>query len=395
MIFDNAGHVIWYLPKPKVHVTLPVTYKGKPALAYHLNVGGPGAWSSGYWVVLNQSYQQVGVIGHGVDHHELTITNNGTMAYVDSYHPVKYNLSKLGGPVNGTVVEAVVQQINLITGKVVWEWHSLPHVPVSETYRSLKDRMVDYFHLNSIAVDTDGNLIVSGRHISAVLKINRRTGAVMWQLGGKRSSFHFISGSGPSWQHDARIVGPNTYSVFDNGVSRSPKYSRGVIFHVDPSTHTARVVAEWRHHPDLYSKIEGSNRQLSNGNWLIGWATTGIATEYAGHTVVFESKIDGAYSYRTLRSPWHATPRNAPMLAVRRHGSAVTASAAWNGATDVVSWELLGGPDAHHLRLLSTIPYTGFQMSHTMAAPANDRAFAVRAVRNVSATSQSAVVTMP
>jgi hypothetical protein len=395
MIYDNAGHVIWFMPNPKVHVTLPVTYKGQPALAYHLTTGFVGGWSVGHWVVLNQSYQQIGTIGNGVDHHELLLVDNGTMAYVDSYHSVKYDLSKFGGPVNGTVVEPVIQEINLASGNVVWEWHGLPHVPVAETYRSLQDKSVDYFHLNSIAVDTDGNLIVSGRHISAVLKINRSSGAVMWQLGGKRSSFRFTGGTGPSFQHDARVVGPNTYSVFDNGVSRKPPYSRGVIFQVDPAQHTARVIAEWRHQPDIFSKIEGSNRELPNGNRLIGWATAGVATEYAGHTVVWESKIEGAQSYRTLRSPWNGTPRNPPTLVIHRDGSAVSASAAWNGATGVTHWELLGGPDARHLRLLRTVPYTGFQMSQTMSVSANERVFAVRAVRAGSASSQSAVVAVP
>ena len=394
-IYDNAGHIIWYLPNPNVHVTLPVTYQGKPALAYHLTTGFAGGWTVGRWVILNQSYQQVGMIGSGVDHHELLMVDNGTMAYVDSYHPVKYDLSKFGGPVNGTVVEAVIQEINLATGKVVYEWHSLPHVPVTETNQSLTDDQVDYFHINSIAVDTDGNLIVSGRHLSSVLKINRKTGAVMWQLGGKQSTFEFTNGSGPSFQHDARIVGKNTYSVFDNGDSRSPQYSRGVTYKIDPAKRTASIVGEWRHSPDLYSLIEGDNRQLPNGNRLIAWATTGVTTEYAGHTVVFESRIDGGSSYRTLRSAWKATPSNPPALTVERNGTNVTANATWNGATDVIRWELLGGADARHLRVLRSIPYTGFQMSQTITVSSSDQVFSVRAVRQGSPTSQSGVATAP
>jgi hypothetical protein len=391
-IYDNAGHVIWYLPNANVHVTLPVTYKGKPALAYHLTTGFAGGWTVGHWVIVNQSYQQVGTIGNNVDHHELLTVNNGTMAYVDSYHPVKYDLSKFGGPVNGTVVEAVIQEINLNTNKVVYEWHSLPHIPVTETNQSLKDNQVDYFHINSIAVDTDGNLIVSGRHLSAVLKINRQTGAVMWQLGGKQSTFTFTNGSGPSFQHDARIVGKNTYSVFDNGVSRSPQYSRAVIYKVDPVKKTASIVGEWRHSPDLFSGIEGDTRQLPNGNRIVGWAVPGITTEYAGHSVVFESRIDGGTSYRTIRSAWKATPSNPPAIIVHRSGVNVTADVSWNGATDVARWELLGGPDSQHLRVLRTVPYTGFAMSQTMSVAGSDRVFSVRAVRQGSPTFQSSVV---
>ena len=395
MIYDNAGHVIYYLPSSKVHVTLPVTYKGAPALAYHLTTGFAGGWTQGHWVILNQSYKQVGTIGDNVDHHELLTVQNGQMAYVDSYRAVTYDLSKFGGQANATVVEAVIQEINLGTGKVVFEWHSLPHVPVTETNQSLKDNVVDYLHINSIAVDTDGNLIVSGRHISAVLKINRKTGAVMWQLGGKQSTFAFTNGSGPSFQHDARIVGKNTYSVFDNGDSRSPQYSRAVIYKVDPVKRTASIVGDWRHSPDLFSQIEGDTRRLPNGDRLVGWATTGVTTEYSGHTVVFESRIDGGTSYRTLRSAWKATPASPPALTVHRNGTNVTADATWNGATDVVGWELLGGPDAHHMRVLRTIPYTGFQMSQTMAVSGRDHVFSVRAVSQGSPAAQSSVAIVP
>ena len=73
----------------------------------------------------------------------------------------------------------------------------------------------------------------------------------------------------------------------------------------------------------------------------------------------------------------------------------VTADATWNGATDVVGWELLGGPDAHHMRVLRTIPYTGFQMSQTMAVSGRDHVFSVRAVRQGSPTAQSSVAIVP
>jgi hypothetical protein len=393
MIYDNAGHVIWYLPNSKVHASEPITYRGQRAFAYHLTVGNGGPWSSGYWVVLNQSYQQIGVIGYGVDHHELLVNDAGTVAFVDSYNPVRYDLSKYGGSASATVMEAVVYEVNLSTGQLMYEWHSLQHVPVTDTYASLKASTVDYFHINSIAIDSDGNPVLSGKNLSTVMKINRQTGAVMWRLGGKHSTFRFTNGRAQSLQHDARIVGPNTYSVFDNGGLHDPQYSRGVTFRLDLQQRTARVVAQCRHKPDLYSSIEGSNRQLPNGDRLIGWAHVGVATEYSGHTVVFESRFDGASSYRTYRSAWNATPRALPTLAVRRQGTSLTADASWNGATGVTRWEVLGGPDAQHLRVLRTVPYTGFQMSANTTVAASDRVFAVRAVRNGSTTSQSTVAT--
>ena len=351
-IYDNAGHVVWYKPSRSIHVTEPVTYDGKPALAYYQITKVMGGWNQGYWVILNQSYKVVAEIhaGNGLmaDHHELVLTDHGT-ALVDSYNPVPMDLSQYGGSANATVMEAVVQEVSLTTGQVLFEWHSLKYIPVTNTYNSLTTPTVDYFHINAIAEDTDGNLIVSGRFISTILKINRSTGALMWRLGGKQSDFQFIGDSGPSMQHDVRVVGPSTYSAFDNGDLRNPPYSRGVTWQVDVSTHTASVVDQWRHDPDLYSSIMGSNRVLPNGNRLIGWALggDGATTEYAGHTVVFESTFGNfASTYRTFRAVWNATPAAPPTLSVQRSSGKVLAKVSWNGATDIVQWQLLAGPDA-------------------------------------------------
>jgi hypothetical protein len=397
-IYDNAGHVVWYKPSTSIHVTEPVTYHGKPAMAYYQITKKLGGWNAGYWVLLNQSYQKIAEIhaGNGLaaDHHELVLTDHDT-ALMDIYRPVKMDLSKVGGSANATVQEAIVQEVSLTTGKVLFEWHSLKYVPVTDSYNSLTTDSVDYFHINSIAEDTDGNLIVSGRFVSTILKINRSTGDVMWRLGGRHSDFSFVGDGGPSYQHDVRVVGPSMYSAFDNGDGRNPQYSRGVTWQVDLAAHTASVVDQWRHAPDVYSSIMGSNRVLPNGNRLIGWALGGggATTEYAGHSVVFESTFSElASSYRVFRSVWHATPATPPSLQLRRSNGVVHADVSWNGATDMVRWELLAGPDAKHLKVVTTAPYTGYRASLTTPAASSKRVFEVRAVRSGMANGTSHVI---
>jgi hypothetical protein len=389
-IYDNAGHVVWYKPSTSIHTTEPVTYQGKPALAYYQITTVEGGFNAGYWVILDQSYRKVAEIhaGNGLmaDHHELVLTDHDT-ALIDCYHPVTMDLSQYGGSKTATVWEGVVQEVSLTTGKVLFEWHSLKYVPVSDTYNKLTTDSVDYFHMNAIAEDTDGNLIVSGRFVSTIFKIDRSTGAVMWRLGGKHSDFQFAGGdSGPSMQHDVRVVTADTYSAFDNGDLRNPPYSRGVTWHVDLATHTATVIGEWRHNPDLYSSIMGSNRILVNGDRLIDWALggNGTTTEYAGadHTVVFESTFGNyASSYRVYRTEWHATPTSAPTIGLTRSGGTVRANVNWNGATDIVQWQLLSGPDANHLTVVQTAPYRGYQAALTTPTASSKRVFEVRAVR--------------
>jgi hypothetical protein len=394
-IYDNAGHVVWYKPSETISVTEPVTYLGKPALAYYQRTRAYNGFGEGYWVLLNQSYQEIAQVhaGNGLfaDHHEFELTKRGT-ALIDCYHRVVVDLTPFGGPARATVWEGVVQEINVATGKVVFEWHSLPHIPVTDSYNSLKVNNVDYFHMNAISEDTDGNLIVSGRDIQSLVKINRTTGAVMWRLGGKRSSFTFVGDTGPHRQHDGRAVGGGMYSVFDNGVGAKPQVSRGVTWKLNTTAHTATLVDVWRHTPDIFSLIMGSNRVLPNGNRLIGWAIGGVTTEYKGHTVVFESKFgQGATSYRMFRSVWNGTPSTPPTLTVSRTKAGVTAHASWNGATGIARWDLLAGPDAQHLRVVRAAPYAGYETTQSLPVKSTDKAFAVRAVRGAgvaTATSQ-------
>ena len=94
------------------------------------------------------------------------------------------------------------------TGLVRYEWHSLDHVPLSDAYvsplpGSLKEPF-DFFHVNSIDVKHDGDLLIDARNTWAAYDVDARTGQVRWRLGGRRSSFKMGPGTGTAYQHDAR-----------------------------------------------------------------------------------------------------------------------------------------------------------------------------------------------
>src|SRR5207302_8194189 len=124
----------------------------------------------------------------------------------------------VGGPRRGQLLDSIVQEVDIATGRLLFEWRSLPHVPIEQSYFMLqKKRPFDYFHVNSATPTPDGNLLVSGRHAWALYKIERSTGKVMWTLGGKRSDFRMGQGTQFTWQHDARQVSDQLFTVFDNG----------------------------------------------------------------------------------------------------------------------------------------------------------------------------------
>jgi hypothetical protein len=133
--------------------------------------------------------------------------------FVPVYRRVPSDLSALGGRQDGNVEEGVVQEVDIKTGRVLFEWHSLPHVAADESYEPVpKDESepFDYFHLNAIEEDGDGAILISARHTHAIYKIRKRDGALLWRLGGKRSSFHVASNASFAWQHDPRLHADGT-----------------------------------------------------------------------------------------------------------------------------------------------------------------------------------------
>src|SRR5437764_3899005 len=109
------------------------------------------------------------------------------------------------------------------------------HVPVTECYRPLHEPY-DYLHVNSIDVAPDGHLLISGRHTWALYKLDRRTGEVIWRLGGKRSDFALEPAARFAWQHDARQLDAGTISLFENGADgrvRTKTESRGLVLGIE------------------------------------------------------------------------------------------------------------------------------------------------------------------
>ena len=257
----------------------------------------------------------------------------------------------------------VVQELDVPSARVLFEWRSLDHVAVEETYSTKVGYPWDYFHVNSIDEDADGNLLVSARNTWAVYKVERRSGRVLWRLGGKRSDFALGKGARFAWQHDARShERGRLLSVFDNGVDRS----RGLVLDLDAKRMRATVVREYAHDPPLHARKLGSVQLLPNGDALVGWGTDPHFTEFAaGGAARLDATLPhGGENYRTLRFPWHGRPVGAPAAVVR--GSMLFAS--WNGATGVAAWRVEPGGSA--------MPRRGFET----ALPVPPGARSVRAV---------------
>jgi hypothetical protein len=377
MILDARGRLVWFRPLHSgeaLNLQLQ-RYRGHPVLTWWqgpLAVGHGTIYGVGEDVIANSSYRTVAVVhaGHGysADLHEFQITAHGT-ALLDAYVPVHRDLSGFGGPHNGTVLDCVIQEVNISTGKVLWEWHSLRHVPLSVSYAAVAKSpsgWFDYFHINSIEQLPDGNLLVSSRNTWAIYKISRRTGRVLWTLGGKHPSFTMEPGTNFEWQHDARMHPGGLLSLFDDAsLPREEKQASAKVLRIDTTTMTARLAARYPHNPPLLPGLAGNAQVLPNNNIFVGW---GGAPDFSEYTPSGRQTFNGTFpagigSYRAFRFPWTGQPATRPAVAVAApKGGPLTVYASWNGATQVARWRVLGGAGRQALHPLGrTHARTGFE----------------------------------
>jgi hypothetical protein len=345
MIFDDAGDLVWFHPVVHKVVTDFKVQKlrGDPVLTWWEGKSVKGV-RVGEWVVLDTSYREVARFsaarGLLADLHDFVITPWNT-ALVTSTEVLPWDLRSVGGGPRGHVVGGVVQELALPSGRLLWEWHSLDHVTVAET--AIKARpgpRFDYFHINSIDVAPDGHLIVSARNTWAAYKIDRRTGRVLWRLGGTRSDFRPGRGARFEWQHDIREHADGLVSVFDNAdAPQEEPQSRALLLKLDTKPMRVSLVRAYTHRPQpVLSHFMGNAQLLDNGNVFVGWGGSPYVTEFdhAGG-ITFEARLPHAgESYRAFRLPWRGRPTDRPAVAIR----ARMLYASWNGATAVAAWQL-------------------------------------------------------
>jgi arylsulfotransferase ASST len=373
LILDEAGQPVWFRnARPVVAMNFrPGIYKGKPVLSWWEGKTTAGL-GDGTHIIVDDTYREIARVpaggGRPSDLHEFILTDRGT-ALVTSWERVFTNLSGIGGQSRGVVVNAIVQEIELPSGRVLFEWKSLDHVPITESHAGPSSRAAyDYFHVNSVELDRDGNYLVSARNTWCVYKIDRGTGEIMWRLGGKQSDFTFGTDATFAWQHDARRHGGSDYlvSVFDDGSVPgipSQPYSKGLVLDLDFRRKHASVYRKYIHAPRLLAHSLGSLQMLPNGNVLVGWGSSPFVTEYTrdGH-VVFDAHLPhGGENYRALRQPWVGKPVTPPDAVYKRTEGHPTVYVSWNGATEVASWLLHHGPTQSTIAAGSKTPRHSFE----------------------------------
>ncbi len=380
MIFDSSGALVWFHPLPAgtEATNLQVQrYGGRPVLSWWQGYIPPQGFGEGEEIVADSSYRTLFHVragnGYHTDLHDFHLTGSDTALFT-VFDPIHCDLSKVGGPREGALTDGVFQEVDLATGLVRREWHSVDHVSPSQSYSSgsssTDEWPFDYFHINSVQQRADGSFLVSSRNTSALYVLDPKTGQVTAQIGGKHSTYTLEAGTSTAYQHDAQELPDGELSIFDNGgVPMIHPQSRGIIVSLDPDTKTDTLVTEYEHPHPLQSGSQGNVQLMENGDYFLGWGSEPYFSEYTSTgRLLFDAHLPAkTESYRGYRFPWSATPASPPSVAVGDAHGALTVYASWNGATAVASWRVLGGPSPSRLSPLASAPKSGFESAIAVA----------------------------
>jgi DNA-directed RNA polymerase subunit H (RpoH/RPB5) len=340
----------------------------------------------GHITIMDQHYETIRELRAGnhklVDKHEFHVINEET-GLIQIYQPVPRDLTAWGGsPEQQWIVDAIIQELDIATGRLLFEWHSLDHVTPSEAVLPLNPGQAgsgynssdawDYFHINSVDKDSAGHYLISARDACAVHKINGTTGEIIWRLNGKASDFAMGPGSAFCFQHHARWLredaagdGIEVISLYDNAAHgtehggghevHTAENSSGKILRLDTRAWTAELVRGY-YPPEGYkllSKSQGSTQVLPGGNVLVNWGSEGAVTEYTEDgEVVFHAEMDtgalndGVENYRAFRFNWTGLPSEEPAVVALEGEEGTSVYVSWNGDTETATWrffEVLDG----------------------------------------------------
>lgn len=349
-IVDANGQPVW---APSHHHGIdfqPQTYRGHPVLTW---------WEGGAWTIMDGSYQVIARVrpGNGLgaaNIHDMVITPQNTALILIYKDPQ--------GPGDGFAANTI-QEVDIGTGRVLFQWNGLDHIGPSESY--IPDTgHGEYLLINSLSLDGDGNIIASVLYTRTIYKIDRRTGRIIWRLGGKKSDFTMRRGASFGGQHDAVRQPDGTITMYDNG-STPADAARGLQLSLDLKSKAAWVVRSYPYPGAGWPDAALGSMQVSPiGSVLISWARSGRFTEYSKSG---EPLFDASYvgremeAYRVLRAPWRGMPVEPPAVAGRAAGQGMTVYASWNGATEVATWRVLAGAAPGSLSVVRDCPKSGFE----------------------------------
>jgi hypothetical protein len=252
------------------------------------------------------------------DSHDLQWLPNGNFVF-GTHREVPFDTTRFGGPAGASLNTAQIQMVRP-NGRLAWQWNAYPKIQPRETGRWWETILplgqpFDVAHWNS--VDVQGRyMLLSFRHYDAIYKVNRRTGRIVWKLGGVKTGKSLRIKGDPygrypfGGQHDARFMPDGSVTVFDNQSYFNQRKPRAVRYSINEKTRTATMIRQIVDPRFDFSLGFGSARVGKNGNWTICWGVAGKNAKLPGGTIATYDPQGHAF-YRIFTpetTPYRANP---------------------------------------------------------------------------------------
>ena len=298
---DNTGRVVWY-----VRLAEPATlnFQPQPTGRYYTHPIEADPRHPQSWLEIDPLGRVTRTLGcaRGLvpRFHDLIALQDGSY-WVMCDETRTMDLSAAGGATGAQVTGTVAQHVSE-SGALLFEWSSFDHFAITDLDSASRTvPAVNWTHGNALALDAEGNLVISFRSLSEITKVDTRTGAVVWRMGGSRNEFTFDEAPPPfSRQHGVRLTPGGELVLLDNlghaGGSRGERYT------VDPVSRTARMTGSYVPSVPAIASLGGTTQSLPNGHTLIAYGNGGRVEEYdAAGRVVWRIEGDAGYVFRAQR----------------------------------------------------------------------------------------------
>lgn len=217
-------------------------------------------------VIMDENYKELERINYLLQDGTTIPLENHSYLYLGenhyiltTYKAVEKEETIASEPQKVCVMDNYIQEIK--DGKIIWEFNTTKY-PEFYNYSSLeklnyKKPYQDYVHINYMEIDkTDGNLLCSYRNIDAIIKIDRKTGELIWILGGKGDQFGLTEKQKFSKQHSIISISNDTIMLYDNG--NSNKKSRVLKIKINEEN---KEIEEYKEYElGVYAYMMGSVR---------------------------------------------------------------------------------------------------------------------------------------
>jgi arylsulfate sulfotransferase len=291
------------------------TYMRNDLTAYHIPVINQ---SAGYFVIADSNLNRIRKVRmlpykdittekrEGLDLHDFIYFSDDHYLILIYYEKEVTNIPRNVVPSGkADVVACVLQEID--HNKVIWQWDATDYPELYGLSHHDNDfasgKPCDYMHVNSMIIDPrDSSLIVSYRNANQILKIDRKTGNIVWRLGGDNSDYKLDTNQVFLLQHDVTLVDSNqTYLLFDNGGEKKRPYSRILEMRLDEANKKVTSFKAFNI-PEPFSKLMGCV-QKHGDNYFICGGTGSYLLEinYKTGKKIFELLTNQKWCYRAYK----------------------------------------------------------------------------------------------